>query len=929
MTRFLSVCSFWIFVFPAIVISQSISISGKIIDKNTGEGLIGVIVKTESEKGGVSGTSTDIEGNYQLKATPGKYKITVSYLSYQTQQLDISVQSTEDIYLPFALVEEEKNLEEVTIVSTIEKTSMLALLSERKSSATVSDGISAEVIRKTPDRTTSDVMKRLTGASIQENKYAIIRGMNDRYNAGYLDGALLPSSESDRKAFAFDVVPAHLLDNLQIIKSATPDLIGDFGGGIIRINTKSVPEKRTQNISIGLQTHSLTTGQPYTQFRIYPSEMFNWLNGSRDIPMIQKGDLQSASTFPSTQEKIRFAQISQQFNNDWMNETFTAMPNTRLGYSLGIPLMFENSNKLGIILAVNYANTKKVSHGVINSFDGAGQTSALNDDVYQRNVSTGGICNVNYITQNSKISLSNLVSFNTDFHTIIRKGIGNTQDAVEVQNYANMVNANQLTNSILSFKQNFGNSGIGLNAAVNYSLVKRKIPDYRIVNYTKSPDFPEFMLSLGDFFNSSSGRFYSDLKEGIIGGNGEITAKLNSNIFNSDVKLGCFLQERKRNFTSRNFVYGGTAPNQLTLDPQHDLQLSNIREAGLYLIEKTSDDIAYYDGKSLVHACYVMSDQKITEKLRAVYGARFEKSDMQVNNPVTNQSIARINQGTILPSVNLIYILNQKTNIRLDYFSSVNRPEFRELAPFAFFVFDRKAEIKGNPNLQIAQLKNFDFRFEMFPTGSQLISIGGFYKQITNPLEFSLDITQVSTTFTYQNEKSAKVYGLELEVRKKLDFIQNNPFWSDWTIFSNLALIKSKLDFAPGSQAKSSRQLQGQSPYVFNVGLQYEHAKNGWFGSIMMNRIGRRIAFVGVDPKFGNTRQDIYEHPRTVLDLQVGKSTGKWNIKFTCGDLLHQKQTFYQDVNDDKRYTNAKNGDRLIYEFTHGFTTNLSAAITF
>ena len=136
----------------------------------------------------------------------------------------------------------------------------------------VSDGVSADLIRRTPDRTTSDVLKRVTGASIQEGKFAVIRGMNDRYNAGYLDGALLPSTESDRKAFAFDVVPASLLDNLQIIKAGTPDLVGDFGGGIIRINTKAVPEEFTQNLTIGAQTHSLTTFKGFTQFKRYSGE---------------------------------------------------------------------------------------------------------------------------------------------------------------------------------------------------------------------------------------------------------------------------------------------------------------------------------------------------------------------------------------------------------------------------------------------------------------------------------------------------------------------------------------------------------------------------------------------------------------------------------------------------------------------------------
>ena len=116
--------------------------------------------------------------------------------------------------------------------------------------------------------------------------------------------------------------------------------------------------------------------------------------------------------------------------------------------------------------------------------------------------------------------------------------------------------------------------------------------------------------------------------------------------------------------------------------------------------------------------------------------------------------MSNITEGAWLPSVNFTYSLNEKTNLRGDYFASVNRPEFRELAPFAFFVFDKNAEIKGNKDLKIANLNNFDLRYEYYPSGGQLISVGAFYKTIKNPIEFSIDITQPFTTFTYGNEKS-------------------------------------------------------------------------------------------------------------------------------------------------------------------------------
>jgi hypothetical protein len=907
------------------------SVSGKIIDKGSSEDLIGATVQVD---GSDNGTVTDIEGKFDLSLNPGTYTLVCSYISYQTQKIQVEVKAGQVTFLNVVMDEEVNALQEVVVTYTVQKSSALALLTERKNSAQVSDGVSADLIRKTPDRTTSDVLKRVTGASIQEGKFAVIRGMNDRYNAGYLDGALLPSTESDRKAFAFDVVPASLLDNLQIIKAGTPDLIGDFGGGIIKINTKAIPEEFTQTISVGLQTHSLTSFKDFFQFKRYSGESLNFPSSQRDLPSFADNGLKSPSTFPSAALKQQFAGITQNFNNDWSNQTLKAGPNTRFSYSLGFPIRLSGNRKIGVIFAVNYANTRRFSKGVINSFDGAGQVSNFNDNIYLQNFSTGGILNVNYVAGKTQINFRNLLNANTDNNAISRSGIANISDNLLVHNYANLINYSRLYNTILSLKQLIGESGLTLNASLNYSSIVRNVPDYRIVNYSNPDpaDVNGFRLATGDFFNTSSGRFYSNLNESLTGGTLELSKQLKSaqSRTKTELKAGFFYQSRNRDFSSRSFVYNGNPPSS-SQNPATDLGASTIGASKLYLVEKTSDDIAYYTGKSNLTAFYGMVDQKFFEKLRAVYGLRYEYIDINVTNQKINTAIARIKQGVALPSANFSYSLTEKSNLRAAYYASVNRPEFRELAPFSFYVFDRNAEIRGNKNLQIAKLNNFDLRWEFYPSGSQIVSVGAFYKSILNPVEFSIDITQPFTTFTFENEKSAKVYGLEFEVRKNFDFLaptgKETGFFHDLVFFSNLALIKSRLNFSPGSQAKNDRPLQGQSPYVINIGLQYENSENGWFASAIFNRVGRRIAFVGVDPKFGDTRQDIYEQPRSVIDFQVGKKIGKLNVKFTLGDALKKNLVYYQDTNNDKKYN--PESDRTMFKFTNGYTGNLAVSYTF
>lgn len=904
------------------------TIAGKIIDKSNGEALIGATIQVEGTE---NGTATDIEGNFTFEINPGSYVLVCSYVSYQNQKIQVEVKSDEITNLNVVMAEEVNALQEVVIVATVQKSSALALLTERKNLAQVSDGISADVIRKTPDRTTSDALKRITGASIQDGKFAIIRGMNDRYNAGYLDGALLPSTEADRKAFAFDVVPAALLDNLQIIKAGTPDLVGDFGGGVIKINTKAVPTEFTQSISIAGQTHSLTTFKDFFQFKRYAGEGFNFLSSKRDIPAFDENGLRSSSLFPNATQKQQFASITQKFNNDWSNETQSAGPNSRFSYSLGFPIKFGENRKLGVIFAVNYANTRRYSDGVINTFDGAGQVSGFQDKIYLQNISTGGLLNINYVAGKTQINFRNLLNANTDNNTIRRSGIGNISDNVSVRNFANIINYNGLYNSILSFKRAFGDNDFILSASVNYSKINRKIPDYRIVNYSNTDPASEpesYFISPGDFFNTSSGRFFSDLSESLTGANLELSKAIKGNKVKTELKAGLFLQDRVRDFSSRSFVYNGI-PASNTQNPATDLGAGSISGTNLYLLEKTSNDLAYYKGKSNLTAIYGMADQKFAEKLRAVYGLRFESTEIDVTNPKANTAVANLKQNVVLPSVNLSYSLSEKANIRAAYYGTVNRPEFRELAPFAFYVFDRNAEIKGNKNLQIATLSNYDLRLEIYPSGTQVISVGGFYKTIKNPIELSIDVTQPFTTFTYGNEQSANIYGLEFEVRRNLGFLGANEetgFFHNMVFFANLALIKSRLTFTEGSSAKQGRPLQGQSPYVANLGLQYENPRNGWFASAVFNRVGRRIAFVGVDPKFGDTRQDIYENPRSVIDLQLGKNIGKLNVKLTAGDVFRQDLVFYQDTDDSKDFNEI---DRTMFKFTNGSSISLALSYTF
>ncbi len=216
-------------------------IIGKILDKVNNEPIIGAIVLVD---GTTIGAQTNFDGQYELTLPQGSYKILVKYVAYNTKSIDgVIVNSGKSTTLNVNMEENSKAVSEVVITSTYKRESLGSLYTIQKNNIAISDGISSDIIKRSPDRNTSDVLKRVSGASIQDNKFVVIRGLSDRYNVALINGSPLPSTEPDRRAFAFDIFPSNLLDNLTVTKAATPDLPGDFAGGVIQLNTKDFPDE--------------------------------------------------------------------------------------------------------------------------------------------------------------------------------------------------------------------------------------------------------------------------------------------------------------------------------------------------------------------------------------------------------------------------------------------------------------------------------------------------------------------------------------------------------------------------------------------------------------------------------------------------------------------------------------------------------------
>jgi outer membrane receptor protein involved in Fe transport len=306
---------------------------------------------------------------------------------------------------------------------------------------------------------------------------------------------------------------------------------------------------------------------------------------------------------------------------------------------------------------------------------------------------------------------------------------------------------------------------------------------------------------------------------------------------------------------------------------------------------------------------------RLENNVQRLRSSRSDGAIISVNNPILSP----------LPFLNIAYNLNDKSLLRVAYGRTINRPEFRELAPFQFYDFGFDADIAGNPSLKVADIDNLDARYEYYPAAGQTFSFGGFYKFFANPIEQYIVQGTSNPTFDFRNAKSAISYGTELEYRRSLyEYFESSRFLQNVSLLFNASYIQSEVDLGAAAVTQArTRPLQGQSPYVVNAGLYYQDEKELNI-SILYNIYGRRIFSVGDD----QTRT-IYELPRHILDLTISKQLNKvWKVNFGVADLLNAPFILREDGDFDNKLQNSK-VDKPILEFRRGQYVTIGVTATF
>ncbi|MFZ1800492.1 MAG: TonB-dependent receptor [Chitinophagaceae bacterium] len=910
--------------------SQLSKISGRIVDEKNNPVTGATVTLISLNKNIVS----DVDGRFAFQVTAGKkYDIEISALNFSTKQITgIETLVNASSELTIILTSQANNLENVVIKTSARKESTNALILIQKNTGGIAQVISAESIRRSPDKNTGEALKRVTGLSLQDGRYLVVRGLSDRYNQAMLNGVLLSSTEPDRKSFSFDIFPSAIIENIIINKTFIPEYSAEWAGGLIQITTRDIPSRNFFNIQIGTNFNTNTIGK---SFATYNGGSLDWLgfdDGTRALPnnFPTKFTYGGLSDAQKTELAKPFTAQSWAYNST-SNALNTLGQNFQANGGFATKLFHRD---LGGIVTVSYnRSTRNLEYQ--NSFFNISDSKATpsvsyDNNKYSQDILWGALANFTLkLNANNKISFRNLLNVNTSDYTTLRTGKdyeANAEFGENLKAYEFGFKNNTFFNTQINGEHNITGIHTKFNWFGSFTILDQYIPQQRRLQYNQAagdPNAPYLALLSNTLSQKSGSIYYANLNDYIYNFGGDLSRSFELFGHKQIVKAGYNFQVKDRIFDARPFsiILPSDNPALKALDPATIFSPENFGTApGQLQVDELTGIYYRYMANSILNAGYVQLDNAITDWLRVVWGVRYENFDQLVGS--TQKSDPRYNYsktGDFLPALNATFKLNNNTNLRASVSQTIVRPEFRELTGTAFYDFEIGATVIGNSNLLRTKISNFDLRFEIYPRAGELITFGFFYKHFQSPIELSLNQSGAgsSSTFNYLDNAGTKAnsYGVEFEFRKKLDFIDA---LKQFTVQGNFSYIYNRLTF---TESSLDRPMQGQSPYLINAGLQYDVEKWGLNTTLLFNQIGRRILYVG-----NEAYPSIWEAPRPLLDLQVAKKLmkNKSEIKINISDILNQRAIFYHDLDNSKHY-----GADDVVPISRNYGTNVSMSFTY
>lgn len=907
--------SFLLLCLGASALGQTIK--GLIISGETGEAITGAVVRVSSTSyHAISG----LDGSFMIKNMPkGNYEITISMIGYATEKRHVSTDSTKPPVIE--LKTDRKELTGVVITGTHEKNGDASARNIEKNADNVVNIISARAIQISPDLTVANVIQRVSGVTVERNntgdgQYALLRGMDKRYNYTLVNGVKIPSPDNKNRFVPLDIFPAELLDRLEVYKSLTPDMEGDGIGGAINMVMKDAPDKLQITGNLATGANSLFFNRPY-----YSYDKSQIANRS---PYEELG-----AAYPAKPRDFNAGLLD-------MKQSSGFKPNIFGGLSVGDRFLHD---KLGVLVAGTYQNSYRGANSTYFSFTTATSDASnlpvitsRDDRTFSEQQERAGVhAKLDYrFSANHKLQFYSAWLDFKNYQVRDERSINLSVGYDPENNSYNLgydrrfrYTHQNIFNNTLKGDHSFFNNRFSINWSAVYSKATNEVPDNSQVHLASTVrngvENPKSVVVLGGAERRWEHNSDED-KAGYLNfhynlGTGRTPVTLSAGGLYRDKQRTNFFNE----YQFRPYDESKPAGSQTNLIEGQDWTKYSQIQFMVFNPSGSTGDPLNYDASEKIAAGY-LEGKVVAGKLEAIGGVRVEHTDQGYHLDHVIEGLK--NDGNqvytdVLPSLNLKYKLNTRTNLRASYYEAINRPSFFEIVPYR--IVNEDLTEAGNPDLKHTVAHNADLRYELFPKASEQFMVGVFYKKIENPIEFGMVLQGQGSFYMPTNFGNATNYGLELDYTK---FIYNFGVKLNYT-YTNSSITTDKLYYynatdADGTQhvdlknVNQTRRLAGQAAHVGNFSLLYKSVKNGIDGQLSLGYTGDRL--YAVSRYLDN---DIWQSGFVQLDASVEKQFARHYVVFAkATNLLNTP------IRDYVKKVNAANNETPGYEtFRNGTMT--------
>ncbi len=948
-----------IFTLPAF--AQMGTVRGRVFDESTGQFVKDVRILSNDSS---ASTVSDLDGHFELQLKPGYYSLTLQKEGFLTVKLtDVkSVENTVESIGQVSISPEKEVIGEVNITVKSNKNTEEALLTAKRLSGTMMDGISSANFKKIGDGDAAGAMSRVTGVSIEGGKYVFVRGLGDRYTKTTLNGMDIPGLDPDRNTIQMDLFPTNVIDNIIVAKTFTADLSADFTGGSVDISTKDFPDKKSSNFSGGFGYNpNMHFRSDYLSYKGGKTDWLGFDDGTRAIPTDGRTDIpQYAQVIasPDGAKGQEYQSILRGFNPIMGATRNTSFMDFSLGYNFSNQKKLSGGRKLGYSFAATYKNETDFYQGIEYNLYGKNPNPSINElstfttqrgDESSNKVLLGALATVALKTADKKIKLTLLHIQNGESKSgeYLFASTDNGTDFNATQFNLDYTQRS-LTNLLIHGTQEFAKSSWKLEWKFTPTRSSISDPDIRFARFRE-----------GDFIISTEvglpERIWRNLLEYNLAGKVDIERETERNGLKGNLKFGLASTLKFRDYNIQNFQFSIDGvdftgdPNQIFAEENYfsGQNIQGLRYTPMFIPRNPNA----FKARSNYLAAYTSSETPLNKRTKVILGLRTELYQQfytginQENPPRQLQDERVLNNLDLFPSANLIHALSKRQNLRVSATRTIARPSLKEMSfatildpisgrTFIGGMFPETTQTGGSKtelwdgNLKPTHITNFDVRWENFMDKGQMLSMGLFYKALQNPIEI-VQFLSDQGSFQPRNVGNAQILGLELEVRKNLK--QWSKALENVTFNTNITLTQSSIAMTPSekmSRELSAREGQiigdrramaGQAPYIVNAGLAYAAKNKKFDAGLYLNVQGPTLLFVG----YGN-RSDVYSVPFNSLNFNSNYNFGpqdRMSIGFKVTNVLNdvKEQIFSSYMAQDQYFTRFNPGRNFSLKYAYSF----------